>query len=221
MADTQASNEVENEHITKLGPDLGPVFHVLWNDRAWLVVKWQEYREMFGSGAEQVELLNSASLFFQIVQDTLWQDILLHLCRMTDPPKSMGRENLTLRSLPDLISDPAFGAEVAPLVEQAIEATAFARDWRNRHIGHRDLALALKSGMQPLASASEVQVSAALSAIHAVLNRISERLLDSTLAGDVITPFTGAATLMLLLRNGIEARDARRKRLGKDEGLLT
>lgn len=212
MADTQASNEAENEHITKLGPDLGPVFHVLWNDRAWLVVKWQEYREMFGSSAEQVELLNSASLFFQIVQDTLWQDILLHLCRMTDPPKSMGRENLTLRSLPDLISDPAFGAEVALLVEQAIGTTAFARDWRNRHIGHRDLALALKSGVQPLASASEVQVSAALSAIHAVLNRISERLLDSTLADDVITPFTGAATLMLLLRNGIEARDARRKR---------
>lgn len=212
MADTQTSNEVETEHIAKLGPDLGPVFHALWNDRAWLVVKWQEYREVFGSSVEQVELLNSAALFFQIVQDTLWQDILLYLCRMTDPPKSMGRENLTLRSLPDLISDPAFRAEVALLVEQAIEATAFARDWRNRHIGHRDLALALKSGVQPLASASEVQVSAALSAIHAVLNRISERLLDSTLAGDVITPFTGAATLMLLLRNGIEARDARRKR---------
>lgn len=212
MADTQTSNEVENEHITKLGPDLGPVFHVLWNDRAWLVVKWQEYREMFGSSAEQVELLNSAGLFFQIVQDTLWQDILLHLCRMTDPPKSMGRENLTLRSLPDLISDPAVRAEMAPLVEQASKATEFARDWRNRHIGHRDLALALKSGVQPLASASEEQVSAALSAIHEVLNRISERQLDSTLTSDVITPFTGATTLMLLLRDGIEARDARRKR---------
>ncbi len=220
MADQQTAREVESEHIAKLGPSLGPMFHELWNELAWLRVKWQEYYEMFGTKPERVELLNSATaLFFRIVQDTLWESILLHLCRMTDPPKSMGLANLTLRALPEQISDLALRAEVGMLVDKAANATTFARDWRNRLLSHRDLALALNSGAQPLIPASTAQVSVALSAIHAVLNRISERLLDSTLMNDVITPFTGAVTLMSLLRDGIEARDARCERLRRGEQL--
>lgn len=218
MADQQTAREVESEHIAKLGPSLGPVFHELWNDLAWLRVKWQEYHEMFGTKPERVELVNStAGLFFRIVQDTLWGDILLHLCRLTDPPRSKRKTNLTLKALPYLITDPVLRSEVARLVHQADNATTFARDWRNRYLGHRDLALALNSGAKPLVPASRAQVSAALSAIHAVLNGISERLLDSTLASDVITPFTGAVTLLTLLRDGIEVRDARRERLRRGQ----
>lgn len=218
MADQQTASQVKTEHIAKLGPNLGPVFHELWNELAWLRVKWQEYHELFGTSPERVQLVNSAAgLFFRIVQHTLWENILLHLCRMTDPPQSAGKANLTLQVLPDLIADLSLKADVKALVMQAFNTTTFARDWRNRLLGHRDLALALDSGAQPLAPASRAQVSAALSAIHAVLNRISERLLDSTLMNDVITPFTGAVTLMSLLRDGIEARDARRERLRRGQ----
>ena len=223
MADEETPDQVEIEHIRRLGGDLGPVFHAVWNDHAALCVTWQEYREAFGTSPERVELLNSAAgFFFRIVQDTFWEHILLHLCRLTDPVKSVGRPprpNLTLAVLPQLIDDLALRAEVTALADQAIAATAFARDWRNRHISHRDLALALNSGARPLASASRKQVSDALSAIHAVLNKISERLLESTAATDVIPPPTGAVTLLLLLRQGLEARDARRERLRRGEPL--
>src|SRR5471030_2611929 len=101
MADEQTPHDVETDHVARLGPALGPVYHALWNDVAWLQVKWREYREMFGSTPARIELLNSAAgLFFRIVQDTLWDDTLLHLCRLTDPPQSVGRANLTVRALP-------------------------------------------------------------------------------------------------------------------------
>lgn len=220
MANEQTPNEVETEHIARLGPDLGPVYHALWNDLASLLVKWQEYREMFGASPERIGLLNSAAgLFFRIVQDTLWEDTLLHLCRLTDPPQSVGRSNLTLRALPPLVNNSALRAEVSALVDQAVHATAFARDWRNRRLSHHDLALAIDSCAQPLAPASRTHVSDALAAVHAVLNRISERLLQAALANHVITPTTGGVSLMLLLRDGIEARDARRERLRRGEPL--
>ena len=92
-----------------------------------------------------------------------------------------GKSNLTIRALPELCDEPALRSRVTELVDAALEATKFARDWRNRHIGHRDLALALNSGAKPLASASRAQVSEAASAIHAVLNQISESVLHSTL----------------------------------------
>lgn len=220
MADHETARQVEIEHLTRLGPHLGPVYHALWNDFAWLRVKWQEYCELFGTTPERVELLNSAAaLFFRIVQDTLWDDTLLHLCRLTDPHRSAGKPNLSLQALPQLITDPALQTAVSALVDEAVAATAFARDWRNRHLGHRDLAVALNRGTQPLAPASRRQVADALAAIHAVMNRISERLLDSTLASEVISPLTGAGTLMLLLRDGIQARDARRERIRRGHPL--
>jgi hypothetical protein len=214
MAEGKTAEQVKAERIEKLGPKLGPMFHALSDDVAWLQVKWAEYRELFGTSPERIELLNSAAgLFFRILQDTLWEDALLHLARLTDPPKTRGKHNLTIRALPELCDDPALRLRVSRLVDDTLAATAFARDWRNRHIGHRDLVLALESAAKPLSPASRGDVSAALSAIHCVFNELTELVFDSALADDVITPATGAEALLYVIRDGLEANDARRGRI--------
>src|SRR3990172_2638130 len=101
MPRTSSADEVEEEHLDKLGPDLGPVYHALWNECAWLHVKWQQYKELYGTKPERIDLLNNtARVFFRVVEDSLWADILLHLTTLTDPPKSVGKENLTICRLP-------------------------------------------------------------------------------------------------------------------------
>ena len=58
-------------------------------------MKWEEYLELFGKTSSRIHLLNqSAPVFFKIVQDSLWENIILHLARLTDPPKSAGKNNL-------------------------------------------------------------------------------------------------------------------------------
>ncbi|RPJ55544.1 MAG: hypothetical protein EHM23_25905 [Acidobacteria bacterium] len=206
--------EAKQEHRDKLGPKLGPVFHELWNDLAWLQIKWREYRELFGTTPDRLDLLNSsAGLFFRIIQDTMWEESLLHLSRLTDRATVAGRKNLTIRLLPALCDDDKLRASVATLVEKAIAATEFARDWRNRHVGHRDLDLVLNSGAKALAPASRTLVSQAISAIHAVLNEISEQLLNSTLSTEVITPGDGALALLYTLHDGVETGRAREERI--------
>jgi hypothetical protein len=214
MADEQTADQVRAEHLEKLGPQLGPVFSELRDDLAWLQVKWGEYRELYGPSPERIDLLNSAAgLFFRILQDAIWEDTLLHLCRLTDPAVMGSKQNLSIQALPELCADAAVRETVRTLVGQALAATSFARDWRNRHIGHRDRALALGSGTRPLAPASRAQVSAAIGAIQRVLNEISERLLGSTMADDVITPPTGAEALLYVLRDGLKAHAERRERI--------
>lgn len=209
----QTSEQVRTEYLDRLGPNLGPVFAELKDDLAWLQLKWAEYRELFGGSPERIDLLNGAAgLFFRILQDTLWEDALLHLCRLTDPA-SMGRkQNLTIQALPDLCDDPALKKECALLIEKAIAKVSFARDWRNRRIGHRDLGVALGNAT-PLATGSRADVSAALSAIHGVVNHIHETLLDSTISDEVIAPQTGAEALLYVIRDGLEADSARRERI--------
>jgi hypothetical protein len=223
MPQRTEADQVRQEHISKLGPELGPLYHALWESQAALQVDWQEYKEMFGTDPQRIDLMNQAAgLFFRIVQDTLWEAILLHLTRLTDRARSAGKTNLTLMALPEAISDGALRAQVSALADDAKRGTAFARDWRNRHISHRDLELALRSGQpippaQPLEPVSRRQVSEAVSAIHAVLNHISERLLHSSLADRVITPGTGSIALLAVIRAGIEARQAARERLRKGQ----
>jgi hypothetical protein len=190
------------------------VFSALWNEFAWLQVKWAEYLELYGTSPQRINLLNAATgLFFEILQRSLWEDVLLHLCRLTDPAVMRGRQNLSIKALPELCTDTAVRDAVRELVEQAVIATSFARDWRNRHIGHRDRELALGSGTRPLEPASKAQVSAAITGIHRFLNEIGERLLDTTLAADVITPPTGAEALLYVLRDGLDADNERRERI--------
>src|SRR5437867_5402285 len=210
MARNLTADEVREEHLASMGPHLGPVYNALWNEVAWLHAKWHEYKELYGEKPPRLELLNRASgFFFRIVQDTLWENTLLHLARLTDPSRSAGRQNLTVLQLPSLVNDPGLREQLEALLTEAKSKAEFARDWRNRHIAHRDLDKALGKGAEPLAAASRNHVDEALRALAAVLNRVNTFYLKSTLTFDVIAPMTGGVALLYVLRDGLVAREQR------------
>jgi HEPN superfamily AbiU2-like protein len=106
----------------------------------------------------------------------MWDEVLLHLARLVDPPMSLGRAdktNLTLQALPTAIRDSAPALKVYPLVEEARSRCAFAKDWRDRRYAHHDLELALRNpGTVPLARAERTDVEAALESIRAALGAV-------------------------------------------------
>ena len=61
--------------ISTLGDALGAIFYELQNDLIWLHVKWHQYRVLYGSTPERIDLLNDAApLAFRVVEDALWDD---------------------------------------------------------------------------------------------------------------------------------------------------
>jgi hypothetical protein len=120
-----------------------------------------------------------AAFFFRVVQDVLLEDILLHLARLIDPPKSANKPNLTIERLPGLIADPALAQDVRKLVQNAANRCSFAREWRHRHLAYRDLDLAMGSLQAiPLPSVSRQAVGEALAALAAILNRLERQYFD-------------------------------------------
>jgi hypothetical protein len=197
-----------------LGSELAPVYRALWNEVAWVHLKWEEFVVLFGTKPSRIELLNrAAGGFFRLVQDAFFSDVLLHLCRLTDPPRSMGKDNLTVQRLPSLIADGPLKEAVTLKVEDAVARTAFCRDWRNRHIAHTDLLLALRSGAEPLQSASRTGVKDALATISELLNMISTRLLDTELRFDMGGATHGAASLLYVLDDGLILEATRKQQL--------
>jgi hypothetical protein len=210
----RTADEARADAVRAMGQELGDLYSALWQEVAWLHAKWEEYVALFGTKESRVELLNRAApRFARVVQDTIWEDVLLHVARLTDPPKSAGKENLTIRGLAALVNDPATRTKVTELVDAAMIATDFCRDWRNRHLAHRDLLLALNRGAQPLKEASRLGVRTALRSIAAALDAISARYLDSTSMFEVGPGPGGAINLLYVIDEGLNAAKERESRL--------
>jgi hypothetical protein len=217
VSETLTSDELQRRHIQLLGADLGPVYDALYHECAWLHVKWHQYVQLFGTKPERLDLLNrSAGRFFQIVQDAFLDDILLHIARLTDHPGGEEKTNLSLRSLPALISNRKLRSETRALIKAAMDASAFAHDWRNRRIAHRDLALKLdKLNVTPLTPASRKRIKDAIAALCRVIEHINSFYFGSDLRLSLITETItqDVISLLYVIRDGLNVEEQRRQRI--------
>ncbi len=209
----RTADESLAENIEKMGEELGEVYSALWQQLAWLCRKWGHYVELFGTNAERIALLNdTAPKFFRTVQDSLLEDVFLNIARLSDPPKSAGKENLSFKRLSSLLTVAVLRDEVDGKMLALVVATDFARDWRHRKLAHGDLALALSRATTPLAHASRAHVKQALEAMGQVLNAISLHFLESTTMFDFAREpeAGGAGSLLHYLMAGKKAEQQQR-----------
>src|SRR5258708_12664398 len=81
-----------------------------------LNAKWNQFIELYATSENTVELLNkTANWFFKTFQRVLMDDILLSICRLTDPPE-MGRHHQNL----SLLRWPAFLYTVSPILQPQV-----------------------------------------------------------------------------------------------------
>jgi AbiU2 len=210
----QTEVEIRQQYIAAMGAELGELFFRYWHECVWLHLKWEEFVVLFGTSPERIELLNcAAKSFFRTVQDALWNDVLLHICRLIDPPQSMGKDNLTLRRLPAIV-EPALQAQVVSLLDTCLAKCEFATDWRKRYLAHRDLHLSLQRSAKPLAPASRKQVSEAIASMGSLLNAVQLHYQQSeTWWAGPIAPLGNAEALLYVLREGVQAESRRRERI--------
>ena len=206
MGETLTAEYVRREAAAAMGSKLGEIYQLLSDEVSWLHLKWDTLCELFAN-RETVDLLNSAApAFFNELQRQMREDIFLHLCRVTDPPISGGKSNLTLRRLPGLVSDRAMRLKLEVMVDNAVKKTAFAREWRNRRLAHTEL-----NRSQPLASASRKEAQSALYAIRKVMNRLEQTYLNRTVSYQHTIPdLGGVASLIAVIRKGVDTRRAER-----------
>lgn len=189
-----------------MGEELGSLFYWLWEETAWLFIEWSTYENLFGKDKTQTALLNEvAPLFFRTVQDALWDQILLHISRLTDRPGSGKTARLTIQRLPALITDQATRAETEGLVKTALEAAGFCRDWRNRRIAHLNLGHCLAPHVDPLTPASREKVSLALRSLVDVLDGVSLRYMGTANLFDYPQTF-GVDALLKAINHGLCAQ---------------
>lgn len=210
--------EARQEYERSMGPELGTLYHLLWNQCALLHLHWDEYVELFGKDQEQFDVMNGvAPGFFKSVQDALWEGILLHLCRFADPAVVAHRKTLSLDAL--LKCPASKKVTLLPaLVEDARKKIKFAQDWRNRSIAHLDLDYAIERSAKPLAPATRVHVREALHAIKEALQSVDLHFTGSGLGFGGTSWNWGGSRLLGELRLMAQLRREREERMDLGKG---
>lgn len=213
MAKHQTSQDVLKEHISIMGEDLGILFNALYNESLWLMYIWKEYIEIYGTKESRVKLVNEAApFFFYTVQRTLWDNTLLGICRITDPPETLGKRNVTFQAIPNFITDEPLKATIDDLVKGLLEKSGFCRDWRNRRISHNDYILKTNPTVKPLEPASVEKVNKVFEGIERLINQIQLHYLGSTLLFDFIEAHRGARSLLYVIDDGLKREKEKMER---------
>jgi hypothetical protein len=194
-------NSFHQQCQSAMGPALGDLHFLLWQELSWLNLTHSEFKQLFAGGNDHIALMNKNGRdFFSLVERLFWHELFLGLCRITDPPRSAGKDNLTVQRVPSLIADAPLREGVQLLVDGAVGRTAFARDWRNRQIAHRDLLKSMDPELHPLSPATRQDLDEAMLALARVMNAVELPLLNSTTSFGVIQAERGARELMYHLR---------------------
>src|SRR5262245_35209909 len=116
------SEEIEKQHLDAFGPALGPLYHALHNDVVWLHVKWGQFMKLYGTSQKRIDPLNEAAgFFFRIVEDALFEEVILRIVRLVVSPqqKQGNYKNLILSLLKGNIKDRTVASEVKKLLKAA------------------------------------------------------------------------------------------------------
>jgi len=215
-SNVRTAEQARQQNIDAMGADIGAIYSALWQQLAWLHQKWGHFVEAFGTSPERIKIFNDAAPdFFGTVQDAVWENVLLHLARLTDPPTTAGKPNLTFSRLCSLVTEEPLCANMRVAFSVVNDQVAFARDWRNRRIAHGDLLLALGHTTSPLAPASRLQVAQVLASMGDLMNLVSNHFTDTTTMFEFATESGpgGAVAALYCLRAGVEAEAKRRERV--------
>jgi hypothetical protein len=158
--------------------------NLLARELSFLYTKWNVYKRLFCTDDESVQLLNhAASFFFRIWCEVSGDDIILTVCRMTDPPtskvKGKDKSNLTIEHLVRItpLADPIVKQKLNSILRTIDARCRTFREHRNRRIGHYDLETRLKRPNSHLSGIGINDADDALQSIADVLNTI-ERYYD-------------------------------------------
>ncbi|HIE5648298.1 hypothetical protein [Stenotrophomonas maltophilia] len=202
-------NDTEKERLERyksaMGVELSQAYAELTQNLTYVRVVWHQYRQLFGTDEETIKLLNRTSgLFFNIVENELWDMVLIAISRISEPKEYKGRnprKNFNLNSLPELLTDETLRRCVERDLAIVDRLAEDARLHRNRRIAHQDdIYVKTRHEADALPPISRANIEEALHALAKVLNNIERHYLGSETNYSYFITIDGAETLLQKLR---------------------
>ncbi len=191
--------------------NLRAMFFDLCQELATAKFKFNTYKTLFET-KESVEVLNgTAPAAFGLIGSSFRTDIVVTLCRLTDPAANRSQQNLTFKTLAEAIGDPV----ITSAVEKLVSCCAPLRKHRNKSKAHKALEYALDPVNNRLPPIDLKLFNDCFSAAADAVNTISRKYSGSDFGFDMRAPGDGDS-LLAFLTSALEMERKRRKELFKD-----
>jgi len=185
----------------RIPENIRELFMWLCQDLAALYEKWKFYIELFGK-QENTELMSDlAQSSFQIIEESIRSDLTMGICRLSDPPKSSGKTNLSIKTLVNKCENIK---NLKESFDEFNEACGPIRHLRNKKEGHNDLNTKIKPKDNPLPGIGRKQIDKILNEASKILNIIYKEYIGGELAFDVTLNRGGASDLLDCLEKAKE-----------------
>jgi hypothetical protein len=170
--------------------EINEVYKPLSDEVAYLHKKWGIFCQLYASGDDIIDLLNSsAGGFFYECQEIWGADIISNISRLTDP-KQMGkgkntRDNLSLEKLVHAIDSGKFStlkSNIEKLLDETMNRCSVIRKFRHKRLGHIDFFTRVNARANPLSIPTKKNIEDALESICNVMNAVSKHFHGSDIA---------------------------------------
>ncbi|MBK7189534.1 MAG: hypothetical protein IPH86_12825 [bacterium] len=113
-------DEILADRILRMGPELGRIHHDLWAQLLWLHAKWRIHQDLFAGDESQTRLMEATAVqTFNQVYVSLTNEIIMHICRITDKAKTASSRMHDMAIAAASSASEARG-QVAALVAEAV-----------------------------------------------------------------------------------------------------
>ena len=168
-----------------------------------LYFKWKFFSQLF-TDQNRVKILNATAIsLFQSIEESMLFDILLSITRLTDPPKSVGRENLSFENLLQEIPSGPLRAGIVNLLSQIKQTAKDIETWRKKKLGHNDLQKAFGSFSLP--PIQKKDLTDTLELIPKVMNLIYGHFSDTEVKYEMCVTSQDGDSLLFYLEYGLDA----------------
>lgn len=161
-----------------LPPEIREIFMWLSQDVASLQGKWTFYLGLFGEEAHTILLSSLARAAFNIIEESLRNDMTLAICRLSDPSQTFRKDNLSMATLVELSAEIPYLEEILVEFQDACKPV---QKYRNKRVGHNDLNTTIKPQENPLPGISHSQINSILELGGRLLNTVLRQYVDEAL----------------------------------------
>jgi predicted ribosome quality control (RQC) complex YloA/Tae2 family protein len=132
------------------------IYEKLKEEIIWLHGRWTLFTQLFAKSDKRINLLNEcASSFFHAIEGVRVGDVMLSLCKITDPANTRTRagnfDNMSLKQLQQRLEaeEPQLTHRLQNLLNKLDDKCKDFREWRNKSLAHSGLATASGAYLLP------------------------------------------------------------------------
>lgn len=169
--------------------------------------RWMTYSSLFGSDVHRDLLNDSGATLFSLTAELYREGILSSLFRLTDRRNTLGNTNVTVRILPDMC--PQVRGDLETQIEELDKLLEPLKELRHKRVGHTDLEIARRSGVQAVPELREEAMEDVLGRVRSIINAARSNIEGSSVDFDYEVDTVNAVDYL------IKALEWARQRLGK------